>query len=284
MPSLTIREVLAGATAEIRQAGLDLPRLDAEVILAGILRKSRTDLLIDCQQVIPDLELHQFSRAIARRVAGEPVAYITGEKEFMSLSFKVDRNVLIPRPETEIVVEEALAIKPLCVIDVGTGSGAIAVSIAHYARDVQVTAIDISAGALEVAKNNAIRHGVAERISFLRGNLVEPLDSPGFYGRFDAITANLPYIPSLEMDNLPVSVRQYEPFTALDGGQDGLQYYRNLCPPALNLLKEGGMLLLEIGYTQAGVLKDFLAGLGYCDIEVISDLAGLDRVIKARKP
>ncbi len=284
MPSPTIRETLAMATETLRMNGLETPRLDAEVIMAAVLNLSRPDLYIKSEDAVSPERLTKYFSLVERRAAREPVAYITGVKEFMSLPFRVNRDVLVPRPETELLVEEALAIKPLRIIDVGTGSGAIAVSMAYYLPGSRVTAIDISAEALAVARHNAVLHGVAGRVTFLKGNLVDPLVKSEHYGCFDLVAANLPYIPSSEMDNLPVDVRGYEPAKALDGGPGGLEKYRELCPRAFELLKTGGAILLEIGYGQAVQLLAFLTGVGYQNIQVIRDLAGLERLVKAYKP
>jgi release factor glutamine methyltransferase len=284
MNPVTIRQALAAATISLREGGIENPRLDAEVLLAFSLQASRTDLYINMDKIVSGGDQHTYSACVQRRLTGEPVAYITGEREFMSLVFRVDRNVLIPRPETEVLVEEALAIKPLRVVDVGTGSGAIAVSLAYYLRDSSVTATDLSPAALRIAADNAAINGVGDRITFFHGDLLEPLDKHEFFGRFDLIAANLPYIPSREVANLPVDVQHFEPLNALDGGADGLDYYRGLGPSAYRLLKSEGTLLVEIGYNQYAAVKDFLTGLGYASVTVVKDLAGLERIVKATKP
>lgn len=283
MPSYTVNEAMARAAEVLRMHGVSTARLDAEVILAFVLNKSRTQLYIDSSGSITDRQMEKYKALIERRTRMEPVAYITGEKEFMSLSFAVNNSVLIPRPETEIIAEEALAIKPLRIVDVGTGSGAIAIAAARYLPACRVWAVDMSGPALKVARHNARRHGVGERVVFIRGNLLDPFANPQFNGYFDLIAANLPYIPSCEMDRLPADVREFEPHSALDGGEDGLTYYRELCPRALELLKTGGVLMLEIGYHQAPLLSEYLAGHGRLKIDVVKDLAGLDRVLKISK-
>lgn len=283
MPSLTLREAVISGTNLLNSNGVETARLDAEVLLAFILGISRTELYIKSSQEISEDKLTEYFSMLRRRTNREPVAYLTGEKEFMSLSFKVNSDVLIPRPETEMLVEEALAIKPLCVIDVGTGSGAIAVSIARYLPGCRVMAVDISAGALEVAKINASRNGVSDRLEFYHANLLEPFSTEDYFGKVDLITANLPYIPSVEMANLPVDVGVYEPHGALDGGFDGLELYRDLCPSAFKLLRKGGVLLLEFGYDQADALAELLKETGFSTIKVVKDLAGLNRIINAVK-
>ena len=280
MSAPTIGELLFTTAETLNKRGLPSPRLDAEVLLAYLLQKSRTDLYINIDQTVPENRVIEYLQMVQKRLAREPISYITGEQEFMSLAFRVNRDVLIPRPETEIIVEEVTVCKPRSILDIGTGSGAIAVSSAYYLPESRVWAVDISVKALEVARFNACRHGVADRISFFAGNLLEPLRSEEYDGFFDVITANLPYIPTGEMDSLPRDVLGYEPQQALDRGTDGLMYYRELAPGACRLLREGGVMLLEIGWNQAVQLKSFINGLGFTGLEVKKDLAGLDRIVK----
>ena len=283
MAAVAIKEALTRAVEDLKLKGIDTARIDAEVLLAFVLKISRTDLYIKSEELINEDRLAQFFSIVSRRGDREPVAYLTGEREFMSLSFVTNKNVLIPRPETEILVEEALAIKPLRIIDVGTGSGAIAVSLAHYLPECRVWAVDISSKALAVARLNANRHGVEERISFYQGDLLAPLSSSEFFGSFDLITANLPYIPTPEIDNLPIDVRGFEPLGALDGGVDGLKYYCELGLKAFELLIDNGVILLEVGYSQASQIRDALENWGFRETTILRDLAGIDRIVKAVK-
>jgi release factor glutamine methyltransferase len=214
--------------------------------LAFAWRVDRPGLYCRLNEVPAPAVIDSFEQLVERRLRGEPLAYLTGEREFMGLSFNVSPAVLVPRPETELLVETALVLlreggpSPL-VVDVGTGSGAIAVSLAVHHPPVRVVAVDISGAALVVARANARRHGVADRVSFVQGNLLADIGGPA-----DLIAANLPYIPSGELDGLPAEVR-CEPRLALDGGPDGLDLYRRLVPQALRLLKPGGHLLAELG-------------------------------------
>ena len=267
---MTGGELLRRGTAVLRQAGLEQPRLEAEVLLAHAWGRSREELLIHPEQEVPEAAARQFLALAGQRAGGVPAAYLTSAREFMSLLMAVTPAVLIPRPETEVLVEEVLRWlasrttgacysgrgtvfdQPL-VADVGTGSGAIAVSLAHYHLAVQVTAIDISEAALEVAAVNAARHGLADRISFLAGDLLAPLLARGDAGAGTAVAANLPYIPTAAWDRLPPEVRR-EPRLALDGGGDGLDLYRRLLPQAAAWLAPGGLLACEIGPGQAEVL------------------------------
>lgn len=279
----SINDLLAHATKILRSGGIESARLDAEVLLAFVLNKTRTGLYIDSCHSVNKEDTNKYLHLVQRRASGEPIAYLTGEKEFMSLLFKVNQDVLIPRPETEMIVEEALEIKPLSVIDVGTGSGAIAVSIAYYLPGCKVAAVDISPEALSIARFNAQRHGVNDRINFYQGDLLKPIINIAPAINYDLITANLPYIPSFEMDKLPLDVKKYEPALALDGGQDGLKYYYELCSNALKVLAPGGILLLEIGYDQGTKLAKYLSSLGFAGVKVLKDLAGLDRIVKANR-
>jgi release factor glutamine methyltransferase len=300
---MTGGELLQQGTAVLRQAGLDSPRLDAEVLLAHAWGRSREDLLIHPEQEATEAVVRQFLAMVGQRAGGVPAAYLTGAREFMSLLMAVTPAVLIPRPETEVLVEEVLRWlesrphnntvfdQPL-VADVGTGSGAIAVSLAHYHLAVQVVAIDISEAALEVAAVNAARHGLADRINFLAGDLLVPLLEGGRAlstghgtaacgrGTGTAVAANLPYIPTAAWDRLPPEVRR-EPRLALDGGGDGLDLYRRLLPQAAAWLAPGGLLVCEIGPGQAEVLIGLLQQASWQQARLIRDYRGEGRMVTA---
>jgi release factor glutamine methyltransferase len=288
---MTGGELLQQGTAVLRQAGLDSPRLDAEVLLAHAWGRSREDLLIHPEQEATEAVVRQFLAMVGQRAGGVPAAYLTGAREFMSLLMAVTPAVLIPRPETEVLVEEVLRWlesrphnntvfdQPL-VADLGTGSGAIAVSLARYHPAVQVVAIDISEAALEVATVNAARHGLADRINFLAGDLLAPLLEGGDAGAGTAVAANLPYIPSAAWDRLPPEVRR-EPRLALDGGGDGLDLYRRLLPQAAAWLAPGGLLACEIGPGQAEVLIGLLQQASWQQARLIRDYRGEGRVVAA---
>jgi release factor glutamine methyltransferase len=210
------------------------------------------------------------------------VAYIVGEKEFMGLPLRVTPAVLIPRPETEVLVEAALtslrqhfpSSSPLHLLDIGTGSGAIALSLAFYRPDARVTALDFSGAALEVAKENARRLGLASRVTFVQADLFPPMPAPG---SFHLIISNPPYIPTEELPRLPVDVGAYEPHQALDGGADGLSFYRRLLPPPPGLLAQKGIVALEVGESQAHDVRNLFPGGR--EAKIIKDYAGLDRVV-----
>ncbi|KAF1086005.1 Release factor glutamine methyltransferase [Sporotomaculum syntrophicum] len=252
---LTVRERLLQAAKYLRDKGAFSPRLDAEVLLAHVLGRDRVYLYREASLVLNADSERIYQALLERRACGEPVAYLTGHKEFMGLDFAVGPHVLIPRPETELLVEKALAILATwpgqrLAVDVGTGSGAIAVSLANMApAGTVVHAIDISPQALEIARANALRHGI--EVVFHRGDLLAPLQGVLAPGSVTVITANLPYIPSNAMAGLPRDVRNYEPALALDGGSDGLDVYRRLIPQAETWLSPGGQLLMEISPEQA---------------------------------
>lgn len=277
-----LREVLNEATAALKTAGLPTPRLDAEVLLSHILGCERALLYREPDRRLSQKEEAVFLSLVARRAAFEPVAYLTGEKEFMGLSLIVTPAVLIPRPETELLVETTVMLikgkSAPVVADVGTGSGAVAVSIAVLVPAARVFATDAAPEAVEVAKSNAAKYRVADRVSFFVGDLLKP-----FGGRkavFDLVAANLPYIPTREIARLAKDI-SFEPLRALNGGPDGLQLYRRLVPQARRLLKPGGHMLWEIGHGQGSAALRLLNPVIW-EAEVKMDLAGLERLVVAR--
>lgn len=275
-----IKELLEWTTRFFTEKGIVNPRLEAEVLLARILGKDRVYLYAHFDKPVNREEREQYRHYIIRRIKGEPVAYITGHKEFMSLDFKLSPAVLIPRPETELLVELALDLardrNEVRVCDVGTGSGAIAVSLAVYCPAARVYATDISLPALEVAQENADRCGA--EVSFFHGDLLAPLQNEG---SFDIILANLPYIPEEEFKDLDRGIKDYEPAGALLAAGDGLDIYRRLIPQALQLISPGGYMLMEIAPHQSQKALEMVQD--FADFCLIKDLAGLDRIIKARK-
>jgi release factor glutamine methyltransferase len=260
--------------------GIDNPRLDAELLLANTLGLDRVGLYVNFERPLQGSELAAFREQVRRRAGREPLAYILGKAEFWSLPLKVTPAVLIPRPETELLVEESLARLPSGgrVLDVGTGSGALAIALAHERPEFVVTAIDVSAAALEVAGENACSNEVAERICFLQQDLAALPAGP-----FDLVVANPPYIPVGELASLMPDVRDFEPHLALDGGADGLDAYRALARQAGSVLAPDGWLLVEVGIGQATVVKQLFAGAGLAEIFAASDLAGIERVVGGKK-
>ena len=288
-PNQTIDELLSTGTHYLHEHGCGSARLDAELLLAALLKKNRTELLTKAEESLADEVCSRYQDFITQRGAAKPVAYLTGEKEFMSLNFKVNPDVLIPRPDTEIVVEHLLSRLRsrngiIHGVDIGTGSGCIAISICHYLPNVQMAATDISAPAIRVAQENAKRLGVIERISFFQSELFSEF---GFYkinqNSQDFIVSNPPYIPCSELNSLMADVL-HEPRTALDGGESGLDFFQQLISGAPFYLKQGGLLALEIGAGQAEALKKIFAASGrYNAPEVYPDLQGHSRAIIAER-
>jgi release factor glutamine methyltransferase len=273
------RLALAQAVGTLSDAGVDSPRLDAELLLTHVLQTNRANVLAWPDRCLTPRQLTAYRYLIERRAAREPLAYILGRREFFGLDFLVDARVLIPRPETEFLVEEALRLaktrhSPL-LADVGAGSGAIAVSLAVHLPQATVYALDDSPEALAVAAQNARRHGVAGRIRCLEGNLLAPLPRP-----VDFITANLPYVATPEWADLAPEIRQYEPRTALDGGPDGLVLIRGLLAEAAPYLRFRSALLLEIGAGQGQAVTTLAERLcPGAEIRLHQDYAGLDRLL-----
>ena len=269
---------------------IERARLEAELLLAHILELRKEDLIIHPNQELTDPQEENFQQLIERRCRKEPLAYIVGQREFWSLEFKVNPKVLIPRPETEGVVERLLHLagdeayeKAIRILDVGTGSGILAIVAALEFPKARVTAVDNSDDALEVARGNALRHQVADRIEILEMDLMRGWNLPP-NDCYDYILSNPPYIPSKELEQLMPDIRDYEPRAALDGGPDGLACYRCIVANAFPYLKPGGHLIFEVGDDQAGLVKQSLqAHGGWNEIEVIQDLSGRDRVVSTRR-
>jgi release factor glutamine methyltransferase len=284
----TLRLAMIAGSRFLSAAGIESPRLDAELLLRHVLGMNQADFYVRVDDVIgPDVE-RQLWRLLRRRARREPLAYITGHKEFWSLDFIVTPDVLIPRPETELLVEAALertrsvARSVLKILDVGTGSGAIAVCLAKELPEAQISAIDISSRALQVARENAERHGVADRIRFVQGDLFAPV--AGEPESFDLILANPPYIRSADLAELAPEIREWEPIAALDGGADGLAYYRRIATDCESYLTTGGHVPLEIGDTMGeAVARIFARAGGYETPVILRDYAGKERVIATRK-
>lgn len=306
MAGNTLTQILATATHRLAQAGNDTPRLDAEVLLAHGLGRDRIWLYTHPQEIPTAIQLSNFFDLLSRREQREPVAYITGHKEFFALDFQVNQHVLIPRPETELLVETAIHTAnqrisesadqqinqpttgksiipqrstdrtgPISIADIGTGSGCIAVALAKNIPEATLFAVDISSQALAVARGNAIRHNVADNIKFLRGDLLLPLPGP-----VDLVVSNPPYVSRSELNAASPEVRQYEPGLALDGGEDGLELIGRLLPQAREKLRPRGSLLVEIGSSQGSAVvclaqKHFSGA----NIRLKQDLAGLDRLL-----
>jgi release factor glutamine methyltransferase len=295
----TVDDMLREGVDRLRSSGSETPRLDAELLLANALGLDRTAVIAHPEKPVGDEPRVTFEAHLARREAGEPVAYIRGFKEFYGLAFSVDSRALIPRPETELIVElaerEVIArlaaaprpagSAPLRVADVGTGSGTIAVALAAALRrrqslgEVEVLGTDASEDALQLARENAVGHGVADRVRFVEVDLLPPVVS----FPFDVIVANLPYVPSSAVDKLPIAA-SFEPRLALDGGPDGLAFIARLIARLADTLAPAGIALLEIGADQGDAVCELAARTrpGWrCSVE--RDLAGLPRVVRIER-
>jgi release factor glutamine methyltransferase len=286
----TVRALLAEGIARLADAALPTARQDAEWLLAGVLGMERFALYLEpAQAVAPDLA-ERFRALVERRAGHEPLQHLLGFEDFRGLRLRVTPDALIPRPETEGLVEWALELlgepqpkarrADMVVVDVGTGSGAIACALASARPDIQVLALDTSPGALAVAADNVRALGLDGRVRLLAGDLLEPLGTAP--GRFDMVVANLPYLPSALIPSLPREVRDFEPRAALDGGPDGLRALRRLVTAAPAALRPGGWLVLEIGEDQAGALASLMGAEGFVDIAARRDLRGAERYVAGR--
>lgn len=257
------------------------PAKDAEWLLRHVLGRDKAWLLTHGDESVEEGKAQEYALLIKRREKNEPMQYIVGETEFFGLPFRVTPEVLIPRPETEHLVEKvvelAAGFSAPRIIDVGTGSGAIAIAIAKQLPQAQVTATELSEGAIAVAQENAARNGVSVR--FLLGDLLAPVSEE----KYEIIASNPPYVPSEEKALLAVEVRDHEPEMALYGGADGLGIYRRLIPAAFLQLTDGGWLLLEMGFGQAERVKDLMEQAGFQEIEIVTDLQGIERILCGRK-
>ena len=262
---------------------IDSPRLDAEVLLAYVLQKERIYLYVHFDEPLQENELVNFRELIKKRAARLPIAYIIGQKEFMGMTFNVNKDVLVPRPETELLVEAVIdrlpADRNVQFADIGTGSGAIAIALAKLRSNFSGCAVDISEKAIETAKSNAEALQVTDKIEFLQGDLLAPLYNRDDISRFDAIVSNPPYIPLKDMEGLQPEVRRYEPYDALTDKNDGLDFYRRLTKNGRELLTEDGFLACEIGIGQAEAIRKMAEENDWGKCEILKDLAKIERVV-----
>jgi release factor glutamine methyltransferase len=285
----TILEILGTTSNYLKAKGVDDARLNAELLLARVLDCRRIDLYANFDKPVRESEREQYKALLRRRTAHEPLQYILGETEFMGLRFVVDRRVLIPRPETEVLVERVIEVcrqfpegtERISLLDIGTGCGNIAVSVARFVVNAYITAIDNSAEALEVARENIQSHNLAGRVTL---GLVDILHNPVDLVRraFDIVVSNPPYVSQQEFKSLPPEIRDYEPPGATCDSSDGLTFYRRISDIGKQLLKEGGLLILEIGFGQSGQVQAILRERGYEEIQINKDYGGVERVVQAR--
>ncbi|MEA1971075.1 MAG: peptide chain release factor N(5)-glutamine methyltransferase, partial [Thermodesulfobacteriota bacterium] len=264
--------------------GLPTPGLDAELLLAFSINRERHFLYAHPAKELSGMELKRFRSLVARRIKEEPIAYITGRKEFWSLYFEVTPDVLIPRPDTEILIEEVLKLpvrggeKGIRILEIGTGSGAISIALASELKNAFITATDFSPKALAIATRNAVNNNMEEKISFLCGDIFEPVEE-----KFDIIVSNPPYISEDEFRLLAPKVREYEPRQALVAGPEGTEFHRKLACDGERFLEKNGWLVMEMGAGQRFAIEKMLKDRDYCDITFRSDYAGVERVAMAKK-
>ncbi|HEX9861095.1 MAG TPA: peptide chain release factor N(5)-glutamine methyltransferase [Nitrospirota bacterium] len=284
---MTVNDALNAAERELAASGVDGPRLTAELIMAHVMETGRAGVYARLRDELAAVEAERFFELVERRAGREPLQHITGRQEFFGLDFEVTPDTLVPRPETELVVTEALkrvaGTTGALVADIGTGSGCIAVAVAVNAPGAIVYAVDVSGPALAVAGRNAGRHGVADRVRSMQGDLLGPLAGMGLEGRLDVIVSNPPYIPAADIPGLQPEV-QFDPDSALDGGPDGLDVVRRILRDAPAFLKPGGALLVEVGAGQSDAVMQIVSETGGMSVDTfLVDFAGIERVLVAAK-
>lgn len=291
----TIAEAIAEGANKLRASGISEERRAAGILLCHTLGIDRIHLLTRSSEQIDGVRYEAYLALVDRRTSGEPLQYITGHQEFYGLDFIVTPDVLIPRPETEFLVQRVIDLRramhtehPPTIVDAGTGSGCIAVTLAYNIPGARVIAIDISSAALDIARANAERHGVQDRIEFLEGDLLEPLGrlarrQSGLEGAIDFIASNPPYVEEGKPETLQREVRDWEPALALYGGADGLNCYRRLLADGAAYLKSGGYLVCEIGYTQLDAIREMIDVTKWELVDVTHDLQGIPRTLSIRR-
>ena len=279
---MTIRDIIIKYSKELEKIS-DTPRLDVEIFLQKALGDvDRIYIHLNLNKELTKEQYDEFLGYINDRINGRPVAYIVGNREFMGLDFFVKEGVLIPRPDTETLVEEIIQLcknknEEINIVDIGTGSGAITVSLAKYIKNSKITSLDISDIPLEVGKINAVNNGVDNRIEFLKSDVFTAIKNTE--KKFDIIVSNPPYIPKKDIETLHTQVKDYEPYNALEGGEDGLDFYRQITEESIKYLKQGGILAYEVGHDQAEDVSKIMKYHGYDKIYTKKDIQGIDRVV-----
>jgi len=298
----SVRALLKQGIEQLRTAAVPSHTLAAELLLLHVTAQNRTWLYSHPEEILSDSVADAYFALLTRRSAGEPTQHLTGKQEFWGLEFEVTPDVLIPRPETEHLVEVALdrlAVREIragrhqrfngenfTLVDIGTGSGCIAITLAKELSAATVYATDLSPAALKVARRNATRHGLSDRIHFLESDLLTGFSSLATHHSslsFDLVISNPPYVSLRESDSLPVEVRKHEPHVALFGGEEGYELYGALIPQAAQYLKPGGLLVLELGYNSLPAVEPLLDRSDWCGVSITKDLAGIPRVISAER-
>lgn len=284
---MTIKELIAFGMDEL--SNTQNPRLDSELIIGYVLQKERLYLILNLEENIEESKEKKIKEYLSLRKSGTPIHYILKEREFMGMDFLVEESVLIPRPDTEILVEELIKElkdsnlkekKDLLGIEIGPGSGIISISLLKEFSNLKIIACDINPYAIELTRKNSLRHGVKDRLDVREGSLFHKIEGNI---KVDFIVSNPPYIKKDVIKTLQVEIREHEPLDALDGGEDGLDFYRAIVRDGSNFLNKGGIMAFEIGYDQGEAVKIIMNDSGYEDMSVYKDLAGLDRVVIGRK-
>lgn len=279
---MTIRDIIIKYSQELEKIS-DTPRLDVELFLQKALGDvDRIYIHLNLNKELTNEQYEEFLVYISDRINGRPVAYIVGNREFMGLDFFVKEGVLIPRPDTETLVEEIIELcknknEEINIVDIGTGSGAITVSLAKYIENSRVISLDISDIPLEVGKINAVNNGVDDKIEFIKSDVFSGIKNRG--EKFDIIVSNPPYIPKKDIETLHTQVKDYEPYNALEGGEDGLDFYRQITEESIQYLKQNGILAYEVGHDQAEDVSKIMKYHGYDRIYTKKDIQGIDRVV-----
>lgn len=283
-PPSTLLPALRWAEEVLRRGRIDEARLTSELLMCHVLGCGRIDLYVEFEKILAAIEVDSFVSLVRRRLAHEPLQYITGETSFMGLRIAVDGRALIPRPETEVLVEHLLGYcrgrgaRRLAILDVGVGSGNIAVAAAHYHPRADVLGVDVSDGALELARSNVRQHGLEGRVLLLKADILRD-DLPLRPGRFDVVVSNPPYVPAADFGGLDPEIRLFEPRIATTDGGDGLTFFRRLAALGSTLLAEGGLLAVETGYNQARAVEAILRSASLRGTGVVRDLSGVERVV-----
>lgn len=278
---MTIRDIIIKYEEKLKSIS-ETPRLDVELILQKVLGDvDRIYIHLNLNKNLNNDQYKEFMRLIKDRINSRPVAYIIGKREFMGLDFFVKEGVLIPRPDTETLVEEIIAIckmkENVNILDIGTGSGAITISLAKYIQNSKVTSLDISDIPLEVGRINAVKNGVDDKVQFIKSDLFSAITNKDI--KFDIIVSNPPYIPKKDIDTLHNQVKNYEPYNALEGGEDGLDFYRDITKQSIRYLNSNGILAYEVGHDQSEDVKLIMKRNGYTNIYTKKDIQGIDRVV-----
>jgi len=278
---MKIGELLNIGTKILLEAGIDTARLDSQLLLGKVIKKDKLYLMINNTEDVNNKDEEEFFNLIDKRKEKMPVKYILGECDFMGLDFFVEKGILIPRSDTEVLVEKILSMidenEELKVCDLCSGSGAIGIALAYYRKNIKVDSIDYYDIPEKITRKNIARHKLQDRVNFIKSDLLNEVIDTGI--KYDVLVSNPPYIKTEEIETLMSDVKNYEPHTALDGGDDGLIFYRKIVKQSSMVLRKNSILAFEIGFDQGQSVKKLMEDNGYTKVEVIKDLAGLDRVV-----